>query len=126
MNQDEEKPAFWEQFNRVRVAYQYYIAFWFAIPAFLGIIYEKWVEPYFLVKYIPTLNHFVLLSVVVGIPALLLLSKYHYERKPNRPKYELAKLDMKVNPWNRSIAQAITYLANGENEKAKEVLEEWV
>jgi len=121
-----EKPTFWERFNRIRVAYQYYVAFWFSMPAFLGIIYEKWIEPYFWVRYIPSLNHFVLFAVGLGVPVLLIMSQYHYERKPNRPRYELAKLDMKANPWNRSIAQALMYLAEGDSEKAKEVLEEWV
>jgi len=126
MDEKQEKPNFWEIFNRLRIAYQYYIAFMLSVPTFLAIIYEKYIEPSILSKLIPTQFTFIIAFFVVGIPSLWVLSLYHYEIKENRPKYEMAKLDMAVNPWNRSIAQAIMYLAEDEKEKAKEVLKEWV
>jgi hypothetical protein len=125
MNENRES-NFWKRFNLIKRAHQYYIAFLLSVPSFLSIIYHSYIEPSFLVKIFPTLTRFVLVFAILYIPVLNMLGTYHFERKENRPKYEEAKLDMRANPWNQSIAQALMYLADGENEEAKRVLEEWV
>jgi len=126
MEEETRRVNFWEAFNKIKVAYQYYFAFFLSIPSFLSIIFDRYIEPSFIVAYIPTLSRFILLVIVIGIPVLWVMAEYHYEKKPNRPKYELSKMDMKVNPWNQSITKALILISQGNTEEAVKELEPWV
>lgn len=116
---------FWKNFNKIKRAHQYYLAFMLSIPSFLSIIYTTYVVPSPLGYLFPSINRFFIVFVILYLPVTWLLGNYFFEPKPNRPKSEEARLDMKANPWNMDITKALLLMAQGDNEEAVEVLKKW-
>jgi len=119
---------FWDSFNKVKRAHQYFLAFILSMPTFLSVLYDSYLTKIpLLVRLFPSLERFVLVFAVVYIPSMLALGEYYFENKKGRPKREEAKRDMMANPWMMDMTQAVIYIAQGQNDKAVELLErEWL
>jgi len=117
---------FWKEFEKIKRAHQYYLGFAISLPSFLSIIYENILKPTPIITIFPSFYGFLVGFSLLYIPLLWLMGGYFFERKPNRPKWEQAYLDMRANPWTQDLARSLYLLADGRNEDAKELLKKWL
>jgi len=84
----------------------------------------------FLVERVPVLHTLfpsltVYIAVIVPIGAVLAVLLGYWDYKHGTAPRESERI-ARFSPWNRSLARAIYYLAEGDTERAKEAIREWM
>lgn len=110
----------WTYFRR---GHAVYLAFVMSFMNFIVIQYRLLIEQIPVLAFIfSQLYVFALIFVLVYIPLSAIIGWIDYRRGSVPVDQEVAA---QVNPWTIDLAKALQYIAQGENDKAIQVLEKW-
>jgi len=115
---------FLRYFTYFRRAHSIYLSFLISVSNFVVIQYRL------LVQQVPMLNSifaslslFAICFISIYVPFAVILGWIDYNKLSVRVD---AALIAKHNPYAVDVAKALYFLASGESDKAKEVLEKWI
>ena len=110
----------WTYFRR---GHAVYLAFVISFMNFIVIQYRLLIEQIPMLSFIfSQLYMFAIIFVFIYIPLSAIIGWIDYRRGSVPVDQEVAA---KANPWAIDLAKALQYIAQGENDKAIQILEKW-
>lgn len=117
---------FWRTFTKLKGAHTNYLSLALGLVSHTAVIYRLLIEQIPILKTLmPTIFHFALYFWFAYLIALKLVGDYHFNPESRHPLWESLKIQNLANPWVRDYSTALSLIADGRNEEAKEVLKPW-